>query len=269
MAKEQEARAVGGVAAKEPGIQEAAIKRLRKAEKDRLLAGKCPAGDISIFIPSSSRLPMPASISLLVAYPQELIRAGLRAMLSGSPVKIVGEASDAPSTFTLAKKHKPAVVLLDAAIPDGDAFELVTRLTKALPATKFILLSALDNPTYMARARAVRAANFLLMGFSQRELVMAIENAAAGKPASGASPFAKIVASMEPRDVRAARDSGLTPRESQVLCHVALGLSNDEIARSLEISVETTKEHVHNIFRKLAVNDRTQAAVWALKSGVI
>ena len=212
---------------------------------------------------------MPASISLLVAYPQELIRAGLRAMLSGSPVKIVGEASDAPSTFTLAKKHKPAVVILDVAIPGGDSFDLVKNLTKALPATKFILLSAFDNPTYMARARAVRAANFLLMGFSQRELVMAIENAAAGKPASGASPFAKIVASMEPRDVRAARDSGLTPRESQVLCHVALGLSNDEIARSLEISVETTKEHVHNIFRKLAVNDRTQAAVWALKSGVI
>ena len=212
---------------------------------------------------------MPASISLLVAYPQELIRAGLRAMLSGSPVKIVGEASDAPSTFTLAKKHKPAVVILDVAIPGGDSFDLVKNLTKALPATKFILLSAFDNPTYMARARAVRAANFLLMGFSQRELVMAIENAAAGKPASGASPFAKIVASMEPRDVRAARDSGLTPRESQVLCHVALGLSNDEIARSLEISVETTKEHVHNIFRKLAVNDRTQAAVWAVKSGVI
>ena len=212
---------------------------------------------------------MPASISLLVAYPQELIRAGLRAMLSGSPVKIVGEASDAPSTFTLAKKHKPAVVLLDAAIPGGDACELVGKLSKPLPATKFVLMTAIDNPTYMARARAVRAANFLLMGFSQRELVMAIENAAAGKPASGASPFAKIVASMEPRDVRAARDSGLTPRESQVLCHVALGLSNDEIARSLEISVETTKEHVHNIFRKLAVNDRTQAAVWALKSGVI
>ena len=269
MAKEQEARAVGGVAAKEPGIQEAAIKRLRKAEKDRLLAGKCPAGDISIFIPSSSRLPMPASISLLVAYSKDLIRAGLRAMLEKTSITIVGEANDAAKTLTLAKKHKPAVVILDVAIPGGDSFDLVKNLTKALPATKFILLSAFDNPTYMARARAVRAANFLLMGFSQRELVMAIENAAAGKPASGASPFAKIVASMEPRDVRAARDSGLTPRESQVLCHVALGLSNDEIARSLEISVETTKEHVHNIFRKLAVNDRTQAAVWAVKSGVI
>ena len=212
---------------------------------------------------------MPASISLLVAYPKELIRAGLRAMLAGSPVKIVGESYDAPSTLTLAKKHKPAVVLLDVAIPGGDSFELITKLAKALPATKFVLLSALDNPTYMARARAVGAANFLLKNFSQKELVTAIENAAIGKTAAGSGSFAKIAASMEPRDTRAARDSGLTPRESQVLSHVALGLSNQEIARSLEISVETTKEHVHNIFRKLAVNDRTQAAVWAVKSGVI
>jgi DNA-binding NarL/FixJ family response regulator len=212
---------------------------------------------------------MPTATPLLIAHPKELIRAGLRAMLAGSPVKIVGEASDAQSTLTLAKKHKPAVVLLDAAIPGGDAFELVTKLAKAIPSTRFILLSAIDNPTYMARARAVGAANFLLMGFSQRELVTAIENAAAGKRASGAAPFARITASMEPRDARAARDSGLTPRESQVLSHVALGLSNDEIAQSLKISTETVKEHVQNLLRKLAVNDRTQAAVWAVQAGVV
>ena len=212
---------------------------------------------------------MPTATPLLIAHPKELIRAGLRAMLAGSPVKIVGEASDAHSTLTLTKKHKPTVVLLDAAIPGGDAFELVTKLTKAIPTTRFILLSALDNPTYMARARAVGAANFLLMGFSQRELVTAIENAAAGKPVSGSAPFAKIAASMEPRDARAARDSGLTPRESQVLSHVALGLSNDEIARSLSISVETVKEHVQNLLRKLSAKDRTQAAVWAVQAGVV
>ena len=212
---------------------------------------------------------MPTATPLLIAHPKELIRAGLRSMLAGSPVKIVAEADSAPSTLTLAKKHKPAVVLLDAAIPGGDAFELVTKVTKAIRDTKFVLLSALDNPTYMARARAVGAANFLLMGFSQRELVTAIENAAAGKPVSGSGPYAKIAASMEPRDARATRDSGLTPRESQVLSHVALGLSNDEIARSLQISVETVKEHVQNLLRKLAVSDRTQAAVWAVQSGVV
>ena len=212
---------------------------------------------------------MPSSTTLLIAYPKELIRAGLRAMLAKSPVKIVGEATDASSTLALAKKHKPAVVLLDAAIPGGDAFELVTKLTKALSGTRFILLSALDNPTYMARARAVGAANFLLKSVSEKELVTAIENAAAGKMATGSGPFAKIAAAMEPRDARAARDNGLTPRESQVLSHVAFGLSNEEISRSLEISVETVKEHVQNLLRKLAVSDRTQAAVWAVQSGVV
>ena len=212
---------------------------------------------------------MPTPISLLVAYPKELIRAGLRAMLTGSGIKIVGEAADAPSTRTLAKKHKPAVVLLDAAIPGGDAFDLVATLSKTMPATKFVMLSADDNPTYMARARAAGAANCLLKDVSPKELVTAIENAANGKPVSASARFAKIAASMEPRNDRTTRDSGLTPRESQVLSHVAFGLSNDEIARSLQISVETVKEHVQNLLRKLAVNDRTQAAVWAVKSGVI
>ena len=212
---------------------------------------------------------MPAPIPLIVAYPKELIRAGLRAMLEKTGIKIVGEAGDASSTLTLTKKHKPAVVLLDAAIPGGDAFELVATLNKTLPATKFVFATEIDNPTYMARARAVGAANFLLMGFSQRELVTAIENAAAGKPPPASARFAKVVASMESRDSQAARDAGVTPREEQVLRHVAFGLSNDEIARSLEISVETVKEHVQNLLRKLKVNDRTQAAVWAVKVGVI
>lgn len=123
---------------------------------------------------------MPTSIPLLVAYPKELIRAGLQAMLAGSGIMIVGEAVDAPSTLSLAKKHKPAVVLLDAAIPGGDPFELVGKLSKTLQATRFILLSALDNPTYMARARAVGAADFLLKSVSQGELVTAIENADQG-----------------------------------------------------------------------------------------
>jgi DNA-binding NarL/FixJ family response regulator len=212
---------------------------------------------------------MPTPISLLIAYPKELIRAGLRSMLAGSGIKIVGEAADAPSTLSLAKKLKPAVVLLDAAIPGGDAFDLVATLSKTTPATTLVMLSANDNPTYMARARAVGAANCLLKDVSPKELVTAIENAANGKPAAGSGAFAKVVASMEPRDARAARDAGVTPREEQVLRHVAFGLSNDEIARSLQISVETVKEHVQNLLRKLAVRDRTQAAVWAVKVGVI
>jgi DNA-binding NarL/FixJ family response regulator len=213
--------------------------------------------------------PMPSPITALVAYPKELIRAGLRSMLEKSSVRIVCEAVDATGTLSLAKKHKPGVLLVDAALPGADAFELLKEIRKSVPDTKFVVLSEIDNPTYMARARAVGAANCLLMGFSRSELIKAIENAAAGKPALGSAPFAKIAASMEPRDARAARDSGLTPRESQILSHVALGLSNDEIARSLEISIETVKEHVQNLLRKLRVSDRTQAAVWAVQSKLV
>lgn len=212
---------------------------------------------------------MPASTSLLVAFPKELIRAGFRAMLVNSGIKTVGEATDAPSSLTLAKKHKPDVVLLDVAIPGGDAFELAGRILKALPAAKVVFVTEIDNPTYTARARAVGAANCLLMGFSQRELVTAIENAAAGRQAAGAGNFGRITASLAAREKGSALDAGLTPRESQVLAHVAYGLSNDEIARSLDISVETVKEHVQNLLRKLGVYDRTQAAVWAVKSGVV
>ena len=207
---------------------------------------------------------MPTPINLLVAHPKPVIRAGFRSMLAGSNVKIVGEASDASNTLTLAKKHKPTAVLLDVGIPGGDAFELVQTLAKPLPATKVVFVTEIDNPTYMARARAVGAANCLLM-----ELIAAIENAAAGKPVLGAGNFGRVTASLATREKGPALDAGLTPRESQVLSHVAFGLSNDEIARSLEISVETVKEHVQNLLRKLAVNDRTQAAVWAVKSGVI
>ena len=205
---------------------------------------------------------MPATTSLLIAHPKELIRAGLYAMLTGTSIEIVGEAPDAKSTLALAKKHKPAVVLLDVAIPGGDAFEVAGKILKTLPATSLVLMTALDNPTYMARARAVGAAHCLLKDVSQKELVAAIENAAAGKPASGSGKFGRVTASLAAREKGPALDAGLTPRESQVLAHVAYGLSNDEFSHTLGVSVETVKEHVQNILRKLAVNDRTQAAVW-------
>jgi DNA-binding NarL/FixJ family response regulator len=212
---------------------------------------------------------MPTSISLLIAYPKELIRAGLRAMLANSTIKTVGEATNAASTLTLAKKHKPDVVLLDAAIPGGDAFELVNKLAKTLPGTQFVMLSATDNPTYMARASAAGAANFLLKSVSQKELVTAVQNAAARKPASGAGGFVGVSELMSRRNSSGKAKTDLTPREEQVLRHVAFGLSNNEIARSLEISVETVKEHVQNLLRKLDAKDRTQAAVWAVQSKLV
>lgn len=212
---------------------------------------------------------MPAPIGLLIAYPKEVIRAGLRAMLSKSSVRVVAEAEDGPGTLTLAKKHRPDVLLIDANIPGSDCFEVLKKVGKALPDTRFIVLSAIDNPTYMARAKAAGAMNFLLESVTGKDFVAAVENAAAGKRALSSGAFGSVVHSMEGKKNAATSRVKLTPREHEVLSHMAYGLSNDEIARSLEVSIETIKEHVQNILRKLTVSDRTQAAVWAVKSGVI
>jgi DNA-binding NarL/FixJ family response regulator len=212
---------------------------------------------------------MPSSISLLIVHSKELIRAGLRAMLANSGIKIVGEATTADNAASLAKKHQPDVLLLDSALPGGDAFDLLKKIGKSVPATKFVLLSALENPTYVARAKASGASDFLLESVSGKELVKAIENAVSGKSAQATGLFGNVAASMAAREKRSTREPRITPREEQVLRHVALGLSNDEIARSLGISVETVKEHVQNLLWKLSVKDRTQAAVWAVRAKLV
>jgi DNA-binding NarL/FixJ family response regulator len=212
---------------------------------------------------------MPAPITLLIAHPKELIRAGLRAMLAKAPMKIVGETLDGRSALSQARKLKPAVVILDVTYSvEVDPFEAARAILKSVSGSRVVMISALDNPTHMARARAAGASDFLLESMTAKDLVAAIENAAGGKPPASTGAFAQVAASM---DAQPGVDTGsvrLTARESQVLTHVALGLSNDEIARSLGISLDTVKEHVQQILRKLSVIDRTQAAVWALKAGV-
>jgi len=212
---------------------------------------------------------MPQPIPILIADAQEVVRHGLRAMLAGSRATVVGEAADAPTTLVLTKKHRPAVVVLDVAIPGGDAFDLAGTLVRPPFEAKVVLLSTLDNPTYMARAYAINAAHCLLKDVGQRDLVAAIEDAFTGRPAPVSVPYGRITASLATPPKKPAILAGLTPREAQVLVHVAYGLSNEEVALALAISVETVKEHVQNILRKLSVRDRTQAAVWAVRCGMV
>jgi DNA-binding NarL/FixJ family response regulator len=212
---------------------------------------------------------MPASISLLVAYPKEVIRAGLRVMLERSSIKIVAETNEVTSALSLAKKYGPDVVLLDAFSTAGRGYKAVVRIRKINPGTKFLFLTALENPTYLARAKAVGASNVLLEGLATKEFITAIENAAAGKPAKPTEPFAKIGEALTGKPNAITKQVKLTPRELQVLAHVAFGLINDEIAASLGIGDATVKEHVLSILRKLKVVDRTQAALWAVQNGVV
>jgi len=132
-----------------------------------------------------------------------------------------------------------------------------------------VMLSTYDNPTYIARAVALGASDYVLKGSKRDDIVATIVSVAQGDVPSRTGELKRIAAAMKVRQTVDDDDVPLTQRETQVLRHVALGLSNREIGRSLEISVETVKEHVQNILRKIAVSDRTQAAVWAVRKGLV
>ena len=209
------------------------------------------------------------SIRVLVVDDHEVIRTGLATLLAGSDIEIVGEAASGTEALQEVEKHRPDVVLLDVRMPDNDGLAALEKLRAKHPECKVVMLSTYDNPTYIARSVALGAADYLLKGSSRETMVETIRTAAAGESPSRLGQLRQVAGTMKIRQVLEDEDVPLTQRETQVLRHVALGLSNREIGRSLEISVETVKEHVQNILRKIAVSDRTQAAVWAVRKGLV
>ena len=209
------------------------------------------------------------SIRLLICDDHEVIRTGLTSLLAGTDIQIIGEAANAKDVLRLAMKDKPDVILLDIRMPDDDGLSTLEKLRAKAPECKVVMLSTYDNPTYVARSVALGAADYVLKAAPRQDLVEAITAAATGQSPSRHGELKKVAATMKIRQTLGDDDVPLTQRETQVLRNLALGLSNKEIGKSLEISVETIKEHVQNILRKIPVKDRTQAAVWAVRKGLV
>ncbi|MDD4268982.1 MAG: response regulator transcription factor [Pirellulales bacterium] len=209
------------------------------------------------------------SVRLLVVDDHEVIRTGLKSLLAGSDIEVVAEAATGKEAIEQAERSRPDVILLDIRMPDGDGLAALEKLRGVVPESRVVMLSTYDNPTYVARAVALGASDYVLKGASREDLIATITAAAAGESPSRAGELRRVASAMKVRQVIDDDEVPLTQRETQVLRHVALGLSNKEIGRSLEISVETVKEHVQNILRKIAVSDRTQAAVWAVRKGLV
>ncbi|MBI2827306.1 MAG: response regulator transcription factor [Planctomycetia bacterium] len=210
------------------------------------------------------------TVRLLIADDHEVVRHGLANLLSGTDVEIVAEAATPADAVRMAKKHKPDVALLDIRMVDGgDGLAALEKIHRELPETKVVMLSAFDNPTYVARAHALGASDYLLKGCSRDQLLDTIHAVATQPGPSAHGELHKVAGTMATRQKSDVDETSLTQRETQVLRHLALGLSNKEIAKSLSISVETVKEHVQHVLRKIGVNDRTQAAVWAVRKGIV
>jgi len=208
-------------------------------------------------------------IRLLVCDDHEVIRTGLASLMAGSGIEIIAEAASGKEAVEKAEKHRPDVILLDIRMPDMDGLATLEKLRAKMPDCRVVMLSTYDNPTYIARAVALGACDYVLKGSTRESIIATITAAAQGESPSRSGELRRVAGAMKIRQVLDDDEVPLTQRETQVLRHVALGLSNKEIGRSLEISVETVKEHVQNILRKIAVSDRTQAAVWAVRRGLV
>ncbi|MFY8222906.1 MAG: response regulator [Pirellulales bacterium] len=205
---------------------------------------------------------------LLIVDDHEIVRRGIAELVDTADIQVVAEASDGDAGVSAARRHKPDVVLLDVRMGGKDGIDAIKRIRSAAPNARVVMLSAFDSSTYVARAVSAGAHDYVLKTATRKELLDAIGGAAKNAPPSRSGEFRRIAGAMAKREVSTATDVPLTPRETQVLRQVALGLSNREIADSLEISIETVKEHVQNLLRKTALDDRTQAAVWAIRHGI-
>jgi len=206
-------------------------------------------------------------VRLLILDDHEVVRRGLLSLMQGTEVEIVAQAANSAEALRLAKEHLPDIVLMDIRLADeDDVFASLDQLRQSVPSARVIVLSTYDNPTYMARAMTLGASDYVLKGASREVLMDSIRAVARGDQPSRSAELRRVTAALIGNGCDESLPK-LTRRETQVLRHVAFGLSNKEIARSLDVSVETIKEHVQNMLRKLEVADRTQAAVWAVRQG--
>jgi len=208
-------------------------------------------------------------LKVLIADDHEMVRSGLKSLLAGTDIKVVAEASTGEQAVRLTLKHKPDVVLLDIRMPDGDGLNSLGRIKLDHPEMPILMLSTYDNPTYVARAVALGASGYLLKGITRDKLIEAIQMAATGQNIWTREELRRVTGALATPRLVSDVEVPLTQRESEVLRQLAYGLTNKEIALALQISYETVKEHVQHILRKIGVTDRTQAAVWAVRKGLV
>lgn len=209
------------------------------------------------------------TISLLVADDHQVVRMGLKNILEGTGVVVAAEATSGEEVLQKVAAEKPDVVLMDVRMPNGDGLHVLGRLKLDYPELPVILFSSYDNPTYIARAVALGAAAYVLKHDSRERLLETIQLAIRGESAWTREELRRVTGALATPRVVSDVEVPLTQRESEVLRQLANGLTNKEIALALGISYETVKEHVQHILRKVGVSDRTQAAVWAVRKGLV
>jgi NarL family two-component system response regulator LiaR len=209
-------------------------------------------------------------IRVLVVEDHGVVREGLCALINSWPeLKVVGEAPDGIAAVAQARDLRPNVILMDLVMPRMGGVEAIAEIVQQDPHVQVLVLSSYSEDDKVAHAIQAGALGYLLKESSSQDLLQAIFDVHQGKLSLHPAITRKLIRQLGPPADTAAVDRLLTPREIEVLELVAQGLSNTEIAEALCLSKWTVTKHVSSLLRKLEVNNRTQAALYALRTGLV
>ena len=203
-------------------------------------------------------------IKLLLADDLPMFRNGLAALLSlEADLEVVGEANNGREAIALAESLQPDIILMDVRMPICNGVEATKIIHQRFPWIKILVLTTFDNDEYVWQSLEAGALSYLLKSASSTEVITALRALNKGHSQLDSSIAQKVFAQLKPLNKKIDNSSQFSNRELSVLKLLSQGKSNKEIARSLHLSEGTVRNHLSNIFCKLDVRDRTQAALWA------
>ena len=209
------------------------------------------------------------STRVLIVDDHAVVRSGLKLVLEAEDgIEPVGEAGTARDAVFEARSTKPDVILLDVVMPDQSGLEIIPTLLQEHPEVRILVLSMQDDPRYVREAFAAGARGYVLKEAADNEVVAAVREVASGGRYVHPELGARLVAA-ESEERRRAEEDPLSERESEVLRLLALGHTNQEIAKQLFISVRTAETHRAHIMQKLRLSSRAELVRYALERGLM
>ena len=209
-------------------------------------------------------------ISILLVDDHAVVRQGLRSFLDlQDDIEIVGEAQDGEEAVALVQEKVPDVVLMDLIMPKMDGIEATRAIGRSSPGTKVLVLTSFAEDDKVFPAIKAGAMGYLMKDTSPQELAQAIRSVYQGETPLHPEIAKKLMREFAHPESSTLQQDDLTPRELEVLALIAQGMTNRQIADHLVLSPKTVKTHVSNILSKLHLADRTQAAIYALKKGIV
>ena len=210
------------------------------------------------------------TVRVLITDDHKVVRRGLRGFLDLDPeLEVIGEASNGQEAVDLARRLEPDVVLMDLLMPVMDGIDATAEIRRSMPEVEVVALTSVLEDAAVTGAVRAGAIGYLLKTTEADELCEAIKAAAAGQVRLAPEAAARLMREVRSPENPEALPEPLTERETEVLTLIARGMANKQIAREMFVAVSTVKTHVNNLYHKLGVTSRTQAALYAARVGLV